>query len=196
VRQPSRHRAHHRSSPDGGIRTANRRRSRSWRAQTPSALKPAAASHRTWSSIGLGWSYTPSISVHDTGRIVRHHKVADHKPPARPEPGGDAGEQVRLTCAVEVVHRQRRHDEVEVALGRCILETAHAQSGGGDRERVGCPADCSRTRRPAPAGRWLAAEVEDLLKWRESGLEVDAVDIKAVLTKPAVEGILRGAHAG
>jgi hypothetical protein len=42
----------------------------------------------------------------------------------------------------------------------------------------------------------LAAEVEDLLKWRESGLEVDAVDLKAVLTKPAVEGILRGGYAG
>jgi hypothetical protein len=46
--------------------------------------------------------------------------------------GGDAGEEVRLTCAVEVVHRQRRHDEVEGALGQCILETAHAQIGGGD----------------------------------------------------------------
>ena len=28
----------------------------------------------------------------------------------------DAGEEVRLTCAVEVVHGERRHDEVEVAL--------------------------------------------------------------------------------
>ena len=31
-------------------------------------------------------------------------------------------------------------------------------------------------------------EVQDLLNWRESGLEVDAVDLEAVLTKPAVEG--------
>lgn len=38
--------------------------------------------------------------------------------------------------------------------------------------------------------RWLAVEVQDLLNWRESSLEVDAVDLDAVLTKPAVEGIL------
>src|SRR5215207_6002517 len=36
---------------------------------------------------------------HDIGRIVGYHNVAEHKPSARPEPGGDADEQVRLTCA-------------------------------------------------------------------------------------------------
>ncbi|MCE3274581.1 MAG: hypothetical protein K0R13_436 [Propionibacteriaceae bacterium] len=73
---------------------------------------------------------------------------------------------------------------------------AHAQIGGATEGAWAAQADCSRTRRSAPGGRWLAAEVEDLLKWRESGFEVDAVDLKAVLTKPAVEGILRGGYAG
>jgi hypothetical protein len=87
----------------------------------------------------LGWSYTPSISVTTSAGIVRYHNVAEHKPSARPEPGDDAGEQVRLSCAVEVVYCGRRHDEVEVAHVQCILETAHAQIGGGDRGCVGWP---------------------------------------------------------
>jgi hypothetical protein len=38
-----------------------------------------------------------------------------------------------------VVYCGRRHDEVEVAHVQCILETAHAQIGGGDRGCVGWP---------------------------------------------------------
>jgi hypothetical protein len=53
----------------------------------------------------------------DVGRIVGYHHVAEHEPSGRPEPVGDAGEEVRLTCTVEVVHGERRHDEVEGALG-------------------------------------------------------------------------------
>ena len=52
--------------------------------------------------------------------------------------------------------RERRHDEVEVALGQCILETAHAQIGGATEGVWAAQADCSRTRRPAPAGRWVS----------------------------------------
>jgi hypothetical protein len=45
------------------------------------------------------------------------------------------------------------------------------------------------TRRAGPAAA-LAAEVEDLLNWRKSVLEVDAMDLKAVLTNSAVERLL------
>ena len=43
----------------------------------------------------------------DVGRIVGHHYVAEHEPSARPELGGAAGEQVRLTCSLEVVYGER-----------------------------------------------------------------------------------------
>ena len=59
---------------------------RSRRAQTPSALKRGGDKPSTWSSIVLGWSYTPSNWCHDIGRIVGYHNVAEHKPSARPEP--------------------------------------------------------------------------------------------------------------
>ena len=77
-----------------------------------------------------------------------------------------------------MVHCERQHDEVEVAHGQCILETAHAQIGSGDRGRVGWPELIVPGLADRPAGRWLAVEVEDLLKGRESSLEVDAVDLK------------------
>src|SRR5215204_3219198 len=51
-------------------------------------------------------------------------------------------------------------------------------------------------RRPARGSRRSAAEIEGLLGWRESCLEVESVDVEAVLAEPAVEGIVRGGHAG
>jgi hypothetical protein len=80
--------------------------------------------------------YSARLVVHvvdwcdDVDRILGYHDVAKDEPAARPEPGGDAGEQVGLTCTVEVVHGERRHDEVEVALGQRVLKTAHAKIGG------------------------------------------------------------------
>jgi hypothetical protein len=127
-----------------GIRTASRRRSR---------RGPGAPDHF---GVQAGGGkppdlvvYTVGLVVHavdwcdDVGRIVGYHDIAEHEPSARPEPGSDAGEQVRLTCTVEVVHGEHRHDEVEVALGQWVLETAHAQIGRGDL--CGCGSDHPRT---------------------------------------------------
>ena len=86
---------------------------RSWRAHTPSASKPAAASHRRWSSMVLGWSYTPSTGV-TTSAGSSGTTTSRARTTARPEPVGDEDEHVRLTCA----------------LGQWVAETAHAKIGG------------------------------------------------------------------
>jgi hypothetical protein len=67
----------------------------------------------------------------DVGQIIGDHDVAEHEPSARLQPVGDAGEQVRLTRTVEVVHGERRYDKVKLASRQWILETAYAQVGGG-----------------------------------------------------------------
>jgi len=80
------------------------------------------------SDTSVGYIATPNTASPPVG----YHHVAEHEPSARPEPVGDAGEQVRLTCSVEVVHVECRHDEVELP----------SAVGPGD----GSPAD--RRRRP------------------------------------------------
>ena len=73
----------HRCQRRGGVRTANRDdHGESWRAQTTSASKPAAASHRTWSSTLLGCSYTPSIGVTTSAasRVPRNHRARTVRP--------------------------------------------------------------------------------------------------------------------
>jgi len=37
-----------------------------------------------------------------------------------------------FTGTIKVVHGERRHSEVEVALGQWVLETAHREIGSGD----------------------------------------------------------------
>ena len=53
---------------------------------------------------------------HGVGWIVGYHDIAEHEPAARPEPLGDASEEVRLTRTVKMVHGQSRYNKVEVAL--------------------------------------------------------------------------------
>jgi hypothetical protein len=148
------------------------------------------------------------LVVYQAGR-TRRQLVSRHRPD-RPVPQRRRAQTVRPTGAGRRCGRtgppylRRRGGALRAPTrrGRCCPRAVHPRDGSrADRQRRQrarglTPADCSRTRRPAPAGRWLAVEVEDLLKGRESGLEVNAVDLKAVLTKPAVEGILRGGYAG
>jgi hypothetical protein len=77
---------------DGELATIT---ARSWRAHTTSALRPAAASHKGL-VVRCSACRTRRRWCDDVGRILGYYDVAEHEPSARPEPGGDAGEQVRL----------------------------------------------------------------------------------------------------
>src|SRR5215207_4599692 len=56
---------------------------RSWRAQTTSASRPAAASHRIWSAAVLGWSYAPSIAVTTSTGSGTTTSPSTNRPPGR-----------------------------------------------------------------------------------------------------------------
>ena len=80
----------------------------------------------------LGRSYTPSIGVTTSaGSSGTTTSPSTNRPPGRSR-SATTSEEIRLTCSVEMVHGERRHDEVELALRQWVLETAHAQISGGD----------------------------------------------------------------
>lgn len=107
---------------------------------------------------------------------MREHQLSGSSvPPCVHRRGVGIWEQVRLYLA-----RPCDHAAPDVAkCGTCKPWSAYSLAA----PRVDSPTGACRS-------RWLAVEVQDLLNWWESSLEVDAVDLDTVLTKPAVEGIL------
>jgi hypothetical protein len=136
----------------GGIRTANRRRLR----KGPGASQTRGVEAGAGKPLDLV-GYGARLVVQaidwrdDVGRIVGYHDVAEHESSAGPEPVGDAGEEVRLTCSVEMVHGERRHDEVEAASGsgswrRLTRRSAAARSPDASGEHLRTLIDADQLR--------------------------------------------------